>query len=246
MQLRQYGCASLEEYTRVWRERREERNRLRRLVQSDELTSAEKQALVTSYVVKWGKTPFQCPTCWLLPYMCVCNGAARAPPEPELGSRPRVLVWLHEREWGKASNTGTVLAMTLGEERCRMLVHGLPEHSHVMEEAVRDPTRTLAVLWPGDGAAVGVEELARVAGERTGERWSEWGALGCWDSCFVGKGAVSRHHLISAGGRVTLVALDGTWRQGRSLNACLPDSVMRVALPLDAHGVSVSLLRPIR
>lgn len=81
---------------------------------------------------------------------------------------PRVLCVLHEKEWGRASNTGTVLRGTLGDERCEVVMRGLPEHDERIEAAMRDPEVTAAILWPGEGA-VDVREIQKRAERETGE-----------------------------------------------------------------------------
>jgi len=214
-----YGEVTQEDLEDAWVKRIRERDALNALLKDPGVDPATKASESAEYHYRWGKANFQCRRCWLMPYMCVCERMARHVPAERADGHPlpRVVCLMHENEWGKSSNTGTVLRGTLGDGRCQLLLRGLPEHEGALRDlwAEHGEGSTVAVLWPGEGSVSHRELMDRAERE--------------------------------TGGRVTLVVLDATWKQARGINgrdvpACIP----RVTLPMEQHGVVTSLLAPIR
>eukprot|EP00955_Chlamydomonas_euryale_P096669 365026-Chlamydomonas_euryale.AAC.8 len=86
------------------------------------------------------------------------SAAVATPPSAAVRPAIRVVVHVHHQEWGKASNTGTVVAATLPD--ARMLMRGVREHDAQVAALFADSSVTTAVLWPGDGALSPAQLLA--------------------------------------------------------------------------------------
>ncbi len=117
-----------------------------------------KHAAQCRFAYDYGKNVAYCQHCWLLPYYCICNKLSRFEIQTEL------IVHIHHFEWGKGTNSGSVLAASM--PGTQMLLKGLPEHDALLQKLVDDPSHTVAVLWPGDDAIL-PDELRRIAKERT-------------------------------------------------------------------------------
>ncbi|CAG9467774.1 unnamed protein product [Pedinophyceae sp. YPF-701] len=195
---------TVEEYFRKYIERENDRRRRQRTVIQPDTPAARRSAIMSEYFLKWGKLLYWCRRCYLLPACCCCARMRSVPPPPGL----RVVVWMHEREYGRGTNTGCVLLLTLGEEYCRVLLRGVGEHDEVIEEVWNGrfdgEAATVGVLWPGGG--VSPDEFKRIADVRSG-------------------------------GRAVLVALDATWGQARKLAGAVPSHVTKVSLTPEKAGV---------
>lgn len=111
-----------------------------KVLSSSDVGGAEKHAALCTHLKQRGaRSPSGCPRCWVHREACVCTSAtARSPVD--------VLVWMHHREWGRASNTGTVLRDAL--ENCEILVKGHPADDAALAAATA--CGGAAVLFPGD------------------------------------------------------------------------------------------------
>ena len=80
--------------TLVQAHRRQEATEIRnRRMRDATIPPATKHALQCEHVKTWGRTIFACPTCWLMPYFCVCGKYARFTP------KTKVILHLHHEEW---------------------------------------------------------------------------------------------------------------------------------------------------
>lgn len=132
---------NMQEYLRKRAEREKHRLRLNKLLRSPELSGPEKHHAQCEYVLKYGKILCSCPECWLLPGLCICHRLNRFKP------KSRVVVHIHHDEWGRGSNSGTLLPVCL--EGAIKLVKGHKEHDALLHTIFNDPSTTAAVLWPG-------------------------------------------------------------------------------------------------
>lgn len=146
-----------------WRQRHADRRALVAGVTDGATPPQERMGLRTSYILKWRKILFSCPTCWLLPGLCVCSRMARFAP-----AKTQVVVCAHHGEWGSASNSGCVLPTSL--EGAEMLLYGHPDHDRRLQELVNDPTRVTALLWPGADALLPSELCAEAEARGLGGR----------------------------------------------------------------------------
>lgn len=86
-----------------------------------------------------GRITGSCPKCWVKLEACVCDGMAEAMQSPV-----DVVVYVHHGEWGRSTNSATVLDATI--VNCRMLLKGVDdaELGDLLER------RECVVLWPCD------------------------------------------------------------------------------------------------
>lgn len=120
------------------------------------LPNAEKHNLEAVYHVSYGKAFFKCRGCMLSPALCVCSTLARRAPGATAAPPHRVAVLMHHKEFGRASNTGCLLASAVG---ATLHVSGIVEDEAALHAALASAGEDgAAVLWPGEGA-VSLEEL---------------------------------------------------------------------------------------
>ena len=79
-------------------------------IRCEELAPEARHDAEARYHTRWGRSTFKCPGCWLFPGLCVC-GRLRT-----WRGRHQLAVFMHHKEWGRASNTGCLLRATLGAE----------------------------------------------------------------------------------------------------------------------------------
>lgn len=88
----------------------------------------------TAALKQHGRKPESCPGCWVHREACVCATVRHAAPVD-------VVVVAHRSEWGRASNTATVVAGTF--LNARLLMKGLDD-----DELASLLSRPAALLWP--------------------------------------------------------------------------------------------------
>ena len=128
----------------------------------------------------------------------------------------RLAVYIHQKEHGRASNTGCLLAPALG---ARVYIAGIAADEAALAAALNpgddDSAGVCAVLWPGEDS-LSLDELRAATPP---ERWARG---------------------------LTLVALDATWSCARRLLHRLPDSAPRLCVDAAAFDPGRSLLYPAR
>ncbi|PNW76275.1 hypothetical protein CHLRE_12g541150v5 [Chlamydomonas reinhardtii] len=147
-------------FVEQWRRRHAERRAMVAALSDPSGDPRERMSLRTDYILKWRKVLFSCPTCWLLPGLCVCGRMQRFSPR-----QTRVVVHAHHGEWGSASNSGSILPLSL--EGSEMLLYGHPAHDERLRALLADTSRTVALLWPGSDSLLPAQ-LQAVAAERSG------------------------------------------------------------------------------
>jgi DTW domain-containing protein YfiP len=153
------------------------------------------------------RNPFVCKNCWTHVPICICHLFAQRDKIPLPRGIHRVLVWTHHEEWGRSSNTGSMLP--LGFENTSMLMKGLGEHEEVFQREVLESTSnaedgrrlTPVVLWPGKG-------------------------LGNNDTTSLTE---LRQKLQSTSSEeIILLSIEGTWNNARKMVNKLPPHVLRL------------------
>ena len=93
----------------------------------------------------------------MAPALCVCSALARRAPGGVSGAPPhRLAVLMHHKEYGRASNTGCLLAPSVGAS---VHVSGLAADEAALAAALEAAgPHGAAVLWPGEGS-ISLEEL---------------------------------------------------------------------------------------
>ena len=165
----------------------------------------------------------------LPPALCVCPALARVSLQRAAeGCAPlppfRVAVYMHQKEHGRASNTGCLLAPALG---ATIYLAGLKEHEAELaamlssSSSAPDGSDTegaggvCAVLWPGE-ESLSLEQLRAATPPA---RWARG---------------------------LTLLALDATWAGARKLLHRLPPGAPRLSVDAAAFEPGRSLLFPAR
>ena len=169
-----------------------------------------KTAVRCEYIMRYGKTLFSCPRCWLLPGLCICSRLQRV-----ALSSTRVVCSVHNLEWGKASNSGAIAAMSC--EDGEVLLRGQSDHDKRLQSIFDDPSSTVAVLFPGE-QAISPAELKDLANAKTN-------------------------------GKITVIAVDATWRNAVRLKQSYPPGLIQVKLDAKSpiiRNQSQSLLYPVR
>mmetsp|Transcript_5838 Transcript_5838/g.14599 ORF Transcript_5838/g.14599 Transcript_5838/m.14599 type:complete len:417 (-) Transcript_5838:614-1864(-) len=158
------------------------------------------------------RRPFVCAKCWTYLPICVCNLFKEKASLPR--GVERVIVWTHDGEWGRTSNTGSLLP--LGLEGTDMLMRGLDEHDDIMHNLLARDDIIPVILWPGKGgkddedvATLSASELRRnFFLDNQGEKNSE--------------DTIVR--------RIVLISIEGTWSNARKVVNKLPKDVVRLDL----------------
>lgn len=153
------GIESIEEFDAKRKARDDHRDATVAFVHDPATMPADKADIHAQYTMRWGKALFSCSTCWLLPGACVCDRMRRFP-----DAKLKVAVLLSEQEWGRASNSGSIIARTYGGGE--MFMRGLKRDDQRLREQINDPTVTTAILWPSESAMT-ASELNALASERT-------------------------------------------------------------------------------
>eukprot|EP00293_Proteomonas_sulcata_P012212 CAMPEP_0184292982 /NCGR_PEP_ID=MMETSP1049-20130417/4604_1 /TAXON_ID=77928 /ORGANISM="Proteomonas sulcata, Strain CCMP704" /LENGTH=237 /DNA_ID=CAMNT_0026600905 /DNA_START=1233 /DNA_END=1946 /DNA_ORIENTATION=- len=140
-----------------------------------------------------------------------------------------VVLFMHANEWGRASNTGVLLRQALG---ARVLVAGIPADQAEIEALGREASA--AVLYPSSDSKslpeflCGLEQVnvQDLAGTKTTKEASL---------------------PLSLTKNITVIVVDSTWSQSKSLNKLLPTSLQRVRLdPEKVMEVDRGLASPLR
>ncbi|GAX81218.1 hypothetical protein CEUSTIGMA_g8650.t1 [Chlamydomonas eustigma] len=152
------GIESVDDWNARLAQRTAEKEETNRIVLSPDTPGEDKMHAQCKYIFKYRKTMFSCPHCWLLPGLCLCSRLAK------VTTQCKMVVHVHFLEWGKASNTGSVIGVAVND--CEVLMKGLKEHDVRMKELFQDKSVTTAVLWPGDNS-ITPSELKKIAEERS-------------------------------------------------------------------------------
>jgi len=150
----------------------------------------------------------RCMACWVTRAHCMC---ARLRSLRVTTEKLDVLVAVHYKEYGKASNTAKLLPHLLaaGEATggavasgsCSLCVYPIEP----LQERLRVAGPTL-LLWPGEDSVPAAELRPWVAAQ---------------------------------GRRVTLLVIDGSWGHARAMARCVPASVRRVSVSAHVSGPSL-------
>jgi len=192
-----------------------------------------KHQMICHHRHKHLRKPFVCRKCWTHLPICVCplfervelagddntlTDAEKKQKAPLPKGVERVVVWTHHEEWGRTSNTGSLLP--LGLERTDMLMKGLDEHEEIMYELLNREDVIPVVLWPGKGQersnpTTTVSELRSrfFQNKQNVEHNSD-----------IGETATAPNNAL------VLISIEGTWNNARKMANRLPSNVLRLDL----------------
>lgn len=205
----------------------------------DKIEGKDVHSLQCKIRYTFGRDPFVCKRCWTYFPICVCERA-----KSKIISKPscidKVIIWTHLDEWGKTSNTGSVLSVTLGDEWCNVWMKGLEYHDELMRRMLEDEMILPIVLWPK------LEQPKR-------------------ESHIISDNDINHHQWITTEEienlmesstplqkqrKIVLIAIEGTWRNARRMVKKLPSHVKRLDLKENIYNVvrdgNDSILHPLR
>lgn len=169
-----------------------------------------KHQMICRHLYQHSRKPFVCTKCWTYLPICVCNLFQKKASLPQ--GVEKVIVWTHHGEWGRTSNTGSLLP--LGLEDTVMLMKGLDEHEDFMQDLFAKEDITPVVLWPGkegegddDVLTVSAPELRRNFLDMKGQS----------NNCDRPE-------------RIVLISIESTWSNARKMVNKLPKNVLRLDL----------------
>lgn len=185
----------------------------------ENLTAAEigrrKHQMICQHRFNHFRNAFVCKKCWTFTPICVCHlfeqqrgkgGDADSDNRAPLPQGvEKLIVWTHHDEYGRTSNTGSLLP--LGLQRADILMKGLLEHEQIMNEILCRKDVTPVVLWPdkkGRRASTTIADLKQ-------------------------KIAVTSSNSQNDGG-IVLISIEGTWNTARKMVNKLPPHVLRLDL----------------
>lgn len=208
---------------------------------SDKELGKLKHQMICRHRYEQMRNPFVCHRCWTHVPICVCplfervegrrgrevvDGATETvstakggePLQQSKAQLPQlvkqVIVWTHHDEWGRSSNTGSLLP--LGLENTELWMKGLDEHETKMKELLDREDLTLVVLWPGKS---GENTFANTTVTELKRRFS------CTERDQEGE-----TNTISPSKGIVLISIEGTWNNAKKMVNRLPSSVLRLDL----------------
>jgi len=185
------------------------------------MTAAEigrqKHRMICQHRFNHFRNAFVCKKCWTFTPICVCrlfeqrersdmdsDSKAQLPNGVE-----KLIVWTHHDEYGRTSNTGSLLP--LGLQQTDILMKGLLEHEQVMNDVLCRKDVTPVVLWPdkkSKRASTTISDLKRKIADMSSGNQNEG----------------------SNYGGIVLISIEGTWNTARKMVNKLPPHVLRLDL----------------
>jgi DTW domain-containing protein YfiP len=172
----------------------------------------------------------------------------------------QVVIWMHHKEWGLTSNTGSILPLML--DQCSIWMKGLPEHDAQLEACLKDDSCLVVVLWPstkqkkkkknnnnnnnkvlGGGSSSTSSDTFGEDEDEDDDNDDGGGASSSSSSISISpddllqqlKHAESQQQQQPLKPkRIVVLAIDGTWRNARRMVGRLPSTVPRMDLSMDA------------
>ena len=113
------------------------------LADASTLSRPQRHDVEAAFHLAYGRPFLKCPSCWLLPGLCVCSRLHAVSLAPH-----HVALLVHHKEAGRSSNTGILLTKALSAS---LHVSGLTEHEDALHARLA-ASPAACVLWPGEGA----------------------------------------------------------------------------------------------
>lgn len=236
---------------------------LHRNLQDPNLSGHLKHQLHCRHRLEHGRQPFVCSTCWSYLPICLCKKDYSTEHQAislEISGPANttvsclVILWTHHKEWGTPSNTGSVLTVAMGGDKCQMLMKGLDEHDAVLQQILQQQSHALneivfpVLLWTdkdGDDenkANGSNSQRQSVTIEQLNEELLEAAV----------HSETSTEVSVNLSIRLVVIAVEGTWGHARRMVTKLPTTLRALQLSEHeifgwrSHGVQRSLLHPLR
>lgn len=172
--------------------------------------------LVAEHRFRYGKHPFVCPKCWSYRPICLCPAASRKKLRIPF---KQIIIWTHPGEWGSPSNTGSILPLLLNNTHIWMKGY----HDSLLNQVLSDRDCIPMILWPDPASTKQIY---------TNSSFWFWSA----DEDSPLPNVIGGIH------NVTLIVMEGTWRQARRMVGSLG-----VSFGLALHSpITPSRLAPLR
>jgi len=178
----------------------------------------------------------RCPTCWLYKSVCLCGKMAELREQVHSDLSSEVVVFMHHREYGKASNTGK-LASLVAPSKCRTEIYGTRSGNAAIEELCDAKDKQLIVLFPS-ADSYQLSEFSSNGISHGNDKFcnSNNGNLNMTESHSVCNMRDNEKTLV-------LAVLDSTWSQARSMNRLFPRHIPRVHIDDEVTAESLYLCR---
>jgi DTW domain-containing protein YfiP len=185
------------------------------------MTAAEigtrKHQMICQHRFQHFRNAFVCKKCWTFTPICVCHlfeqressndASDNRAPLPQ--GVEKLIVWTHHDEYGRTSNTGSLLP--LGLKQTDILMKGLLEHEEIFNEIMSRKDITPVVLFPDKKSkrtSTTISDLKRIITETSSR---------------------SQNGENNKGG-IVLISIEGTWNTARKMVNKLPPHVLRLDL----------------
>ena len=167
----------------------------------------------------------RCPKCWFYKPVCLCGKIAKLRQRVTSDLRTEVVIFMHHREFGKASNTGK-LASLVSPSKCRTEIYGTKNGDAVLHQLCEAKDKQLVVLYPSQDS----HQLSQYSRKTKGS---------------VGNMIESQNTRNTVDSEKTLVlaVLDSTWSQANRMNKNFPDHIPRVHIDDQVDMESLYLCR---
>ena len=181
---------------------------------------------------KYGRDPFVCPKCWTHELICICQRAQSisqtiSPPLPAapntngmniINILQKIIIWTHHEEWGKTSNTGSVIGVTLGDQEwCHVWMKGLKMHDEYMKQLLDDDMIVPIVLWPKLNRNIENDDFSD-----DDDRWTTIEELNQYVNT---KKTETRKDSFNQDCKIVMISIEGIWRIARRMIKKLPSHV---------------------
>lgn len=186
----------------------------------------------------FGRDPFVCQQCWTYKPICVCD-RVQVQQITKCDYVDKVIIWTHMDEWGRTSNTGSIVGLALGDSWCHVLMKGLEIHDNMMNDIIINDGNEMImpiVLWP------------KIDFDDNLEQEEEWISIKEIQDIIQknensNDGDDKKHQM-----KFVIIAIEGTWRNARRMVKKLPSHVKRLDLRDALSDVveSSSILKPLR
>ena len=212
-----------------------------------------KHQMICEHRYKHMRHPFVCRKCWTFEPICVCslfdeksnesvgvstsasmdscNDTKREQTKASLPNGvEHLIIWTHHDEWGRTSNTGSLLP--LGLESTTMLMKGLVEHESIMSGILNREDVTPVVLWPGKKGNVTVDNTTSTisASELRARLDDINNCNSSSDNDQYSNNSNSNSNSNIKKNGIVLISIEGTWNSARRMVNKLPPNTLRLNL----------------
>ena len=205
-------------------------NSLRRIASYGGASKETASALIVERKIEAKYTEFategreKCPQCWLYKSICMCERIAKLRQQVTSDMNNEVVVFMHHKEYGRASNTGK-LASLLAPSTCTTEIYGTRRGSDALLELCEAEDKQLVILYPSSDSL----QLSGFRHESKDVDSTVCNMIGNHD------GKVTK--------KLVLVVLDGTWQQAGKMNKKFPSHIPRVHIDDQVNMKSLYLCR---